>query len=380
MLSNTTGFARCHFRGADVVQQRSFTVVNVTHDGHYWSTRLCSSTGITVTHYGFFQLVLTTQDNFVAHFLSNHLSSFLIDDLINGSHSAHLHHCFDDLGTFNSHFVSQFSNGNGFADDDVTVYRLSRLVKALLQSTWLTFAFTTTGLGTCFFAIGFRFRQLIAFLLLGRFSCGTCTSAPCFNLTVVFIFCFASMMRSGYVVVRSIFCCFSFRRFAFVSFCHFASFFRNTLSVFFKLTQSFFFGFAFQCSSFGFAARFFSMRSFGFFVGILIRHFFTFRCATLSFISGLTFGLLFQVTFRLIFSNTFRFFFCFTFCFFFSLTTSLLFRFTLCLCFCFSLFSCRIAFYISALFADLDLHGFAFSASAWNIQCAACFTLQRQFT
>ncbi|MNG95139.1 hypothetical protein D3C79_541650 [compost metagenome] len=34
MLGNTTGLACCHLGGADVVQQRSFTVVNVAHDGH----------------------------------------------------------------------------------------------------------------------------------------------------------------------------------------------------------------------------------------------------------------------------------------------------------------------------------------------------------
>ena len=76
VLGNATGFARRHFGGADVVQQRGFTVVNVAHDGHDRRARLGRSARITVAHQRFFQLVFTAQDNFVAHLFGNQLCGF----------------------------------------------------------------------------------------------------------------------------------------------------------------------------------------------------------------------------------------------------------------------------------------------------------------
>ena len=53
---------------------------------------------------------------------------------VDGRHGAQLHHRFDDLRTFHRHLVSQFANGDGFADYDVTVNGLRWLLEALLQS------------------------------------------------------------------------------------------------------------------------------------------------------------------------------------------------------------------------------------------------------
>ncbi len=132
VLGNAARFARGYFRGTNVVQQRGFTVVNVTHDGHNRSARFSRSAGITVAHYRFFQFVFTTQDNFVAHLFGNQLCGFLVDDLVDGGHGAQLHHRFDDLRTFHRHLVRQFANGDGFTDHHVTVNGLSGLLEALL--------------------------------------------------------------------------------------------------------------------------------------------------------------------------------------------------------------------------------------------------------
>ena len=131
-------------------------MVNVTHDGHNRRARFSRSTRVTVAHYRFFQLVFTTQDNFVAHLFGNQLCGFLVDHLVDGRHCAQFHHRFDDLRAFNRHLVRQFANGDSFADHNVTVNGLSRLLEALLQRRTFTFsAFTATYCCACFCTISF---------------------------------------------------------------------------------------------------------------------------------------------------------------------------------------------------------------------------------
>ncbi|CCJ95227.1 hypothetical protein BN131_2900 [Cronobacter malonaticus 681] len=194
VLGNATRFARRHFRGTDIVEQRGFTVVNVTHDGHNRRARLSLCAHITIAHYRFFQLVFTTQDNFVAHLFSNQLRGFLIDDLVDGRHRAELHHRFDNLRAFYSHLVSKFSDGDGFTDNNVTVNRLSRLVEALLQGAAFTLAAFAAANGcTGFFTIRFGFGMLVAFLLACDFRRTRATTAA-FYFTVAVIFCLTRML------------------------------------------------------------------------------------------------------------------------------------------------------------------------------------------
>ncbi len=157
VLGNTTRFAGGNLSRTNVVKQRGFTVVNVTHDGHNRCARFSRCARITVAHYCFFQLVFTTQDNFVAHLFGNQLCGFLVDDLVDGGHCAQFHHRFDDLRAFHRHFVSQFANGDSFADHNVTVNGLSRLLEALLESGTFTLfaAFTAANRCTRFFTVSF---------------------------------------------------------------------------------------------------------------------------------------------------------------------------------------------------------------------------------
>lgn len=76
VLGNTTRFAGGNLSRTNVVKQRGFTVVNVTHDGHNRCARFSRCARITVAHDCFFQLVFTTQDNFVAHLFGNQLCGF----------------------------------------------------------------------------------------------------------------------------------------------------------------------------------------------------------------------------------------------------------------------------------------------------------------
>ncbi len=195
MLGNPARFAGGDFGGADVVQQRGFTVVNVTHDGHDRRTTFLRSIGITIVHYRFFQLVLAAQDHFVTHLFGHQLGGFLIDNLVDGRHGTHLHHRFNNQRAFHRHFVGQFGNGDGFANDDVTVHRLSRFVEALLQRAWFTMfaTFTAAYLSTRFFTVSFGFRVLVAFF--GRTRClgGAGATTTTFDFAIVFVFCLTGM-------------------------------------------------------------------------------------------------------------------------------------------------------------------------------------------
>jgi hypothetical protein len=265
-------------------------VVNVTHDGHNRCTRFSRCASVTVAHYRFFQLVFTTQDNFVAHLFGNQLRGFLIDNLVDGCHCAQLHHRFDDLRTFNGHFVRQIANGDGFANHNVTVNCLSWLLEALLQrGTFTLAAFTTATRCTRFFAIGFRFSVLVAFLLgTSSFRCGAGTTTATFNLTVVFVFCLTRVLRSGDVIIAGVFSLFSgVHTVLLVFFCHTARFFSHTTCIFFQLTASFFFRFTLQFGCFIFTTGFFRLGCFGHFVSLLIAHFVFFRRVTLRFITGI---------------------------------------------------------------------------------------------
>ncbi len=232
-------------------------------------------------------------------------------------------------------------------------------------------AFTATNGRTGFFAIGFRFRMLIAFATCTRCFCRASTTTAAFNFTVVFIFSLTGMLRRGDVVVSVIALGWFYFPVACFLLGQFACFFSNTARIFFQLTAGFFFHFTLQLCGFGFTAGFIRLAGPGHIVGLLVAHFLIFRCFALSLFRGLAFGLLFGFTLR--------FFRCFAPGFLFRLTTSLFFRFTLRLRFClsFSFFSLSILFYIGALFADFDLHRLTFTPGARNIQGTARFTLQR---
>jgi len=216
----------------------------------------------------------------VTHLFGHQLGGFLVDNLVDGRHGTHLHHRFNNQRAFHRHFVGQFGNGDGFANDDVTVHRLSRFVEALLQSARLAFAFTATGNGTRFFAIRFGFGQLVAFLLLGGFAAAGAAATIAFNFGVVFVFRGTGVLRGGHVIVGAFnrgACRVCLGPLLAVLFGHATGFFRHALGFLFNLAAHFLFRFAFQFSGFGFTACFFRLSWLGHFVGMLIGHFFFFR-------------------------------------------------------------------------------------------------------
>ena len=310
----------------------------------------------------------------MAHLFGNQLCGFLVDDLVDGRHCAQFHHRFDDLRAFNRHLVSQFANGDGFADHNVTVNGLSWLLEALLQSGTFTLltAFTAANRCTCFLTVSFRFSVFVAFLRRTRCFSAASTTTTAFDFTIVLVFSLASMLRSGDVIIAGVFDRFNVIHTIFlVFFRHTASFFRYAARFFFKLATCFFFRFTLQFCGFIFTAGFFGLGGFSHIVGLLIAHFVFFRSFTFRFISGFTLSLFCGLTFGFLLRLAFGSFFC--------LTTGLLFRFTLRLLFRGKAFSLlRIAFHKGACLADFDLYRFAFSTGTWNIESTARFTLQCQ--
>ena len=299
VLGNTTRFAGGNLSRTNVVKQRGFTVVNVTHDGHNRRARFSRCTRVTVAHDCFFQLVFTTQDNFVAHLFGNQLCGFLVDDLVDGRHCAQFHHRFDDLRAFNRHLVRQIANGDGFADHNVTVNGLRWLLEALLQSgTFTLTAFTAANRCTRFFTVSFRFSVLVAFFRWTRGFGAASTATTTFNFTVVVIFSLACVLGSGNVIIAVVFRRLSGIHTVFlVFFCHTACFFCHTTRFFFQLAACFFFRFTLQFGSFIFTAGFFSLGGFCHIVGLLIAHFVFFRSFTLHFITCVAFRFFCGLTF-----------------------------------------------------------------------------------
>ena len=72
-------------------------MVNVAHYRNNRCAWLQLAFTLTVRHYRFFQLVFFGQGKFVAHFFTNYGRSFLINYLIDGRHSAHFHHGFNNF-------------------------------------------------------------------------------------------------------------------------------------------------------------------------------------------------------------------------------------------------------------------------------------------
>ena len=236
----------------------------------------------------------------MAHLFGNQLSGFLVDDLVDGRHRAQFHHRFDDLRTFDRHFVGQLANGDGFADHNIAVNCLSRLLEALLQRrTFAMFAaFTAANGRTGFFTVSFRFSVFVAFLRRASSFAVTATAATAFNFTIVIIFSLTRMLRRGYVIVGRFFWGFrSFTPVFFIFFSHTACFFRYTARFFFKFAACFFFRFALQLRCFVLTAGLFSLGGLGHFVGMLIAHFVFFRGFTFRFFSDFTFSLFCGLTF-----------------------------------------------------------------------------------
>ncbi len=132
VLGNTTRLTGSHFGATNVVEQRGFTVVNVTHNGN----NRCAAQLFTFVVHRLNQLVfevaLANLLDLVAHVFCNDGSSILIQHLVDGHHGAVLEHVLDDLGRLDRHLLRQLGNGDGFTNHYFTHDRAGGLLEAML--------------------------------------------------------------------------------------------------------------------------------------------------------------------------------------------------------------------------------------------------------
>ena len=132
-------------------------MVNVTHHRHYRRTMFLCTFAFAICHHRFFQLVLTSQRKLVAHLFTDDSGSFLVDHLVNGRHSAHFHHHFDDFRCFHSHLGSQFGYSDRFTNLHFTLHRLRWLIKTMLHAGWGFLFLVTISAVKCVFIVGVVF-------------------------------------------------------------------------------------------------------------------------------------------------------------------------------------------------------------------------------
>ena len=132
VLRDAARFACHHFAAADVVQQRSFTVVNVPHHrNNGWARQQFCRAG------GFFAqegIGVVDGGGFsdVSHFFHHNQRGFLVQRLVDGNHHAHFHQRFDHFHAFHRHFVRQIGNGDGFGHQHFMHHGLGGGLEAVL--------------------------------------------------------------------------------------------------------------------------------------------------------------------------------------------------------------------------------------------------------
>ena len=115
VLGDTTGFTGNHVGVADVVEERSLTVVNVTH--HSDDGRAFAEVFFVVhlfddglLHFGRNEFCGETK------FFGHHFNGFLVKTLVDGHHNADAHASADDLCHRNVHHCGQFVGGHKFGE------------------------------------------------------------------------------------------------------------------------------------------------------------------------------------------------------------------------------------------------------------------------
>ena len=131
MLGDAASFASRNLGTTDVVEQRGFAVVDVTHHGH--NRRTCNSFAFEPQQFRelLFQGVVADQSDLVAQLFSDQLSSFLIQHLIDSHRSAHLEHELDDFRGLDRHLLCQIGDRDSLTDGHVTNDGAARTLEAV---------------------------------------------------------------------------------------------------------------------------------------------------------------------------------------------------------------------------------------------------------
>jgi hypothetical protein len=111
VLRNAARLAGRNLGAADVVEQRSLPMVDVTHDGYHRRPRNLLR-GLDFGVLGNVRLGVVGLGGLglVTHLLDHDDRRFLVEHLVDGDHRAKFHQCLDDLGRFDRHLVRQLAH------------------------------------------------------------------------------------------------------------------------------------------------------------------------------------------------------------------------------------------------------------------------------
>ena len=146
MLGNTTCLTSNHIRVTDMVEQRSLTMVNMTHDSNDRSTwykviLIINLLANSLLYLSTYILCLEVE------LISNKVDSLSIQTLVDRNHDTDRHQCWDDIRYRNIHHCSQFRNSNKLCQLQYLTFLalcLSLRIQTLLNSITLLLTVLST--------------------------------------------------------------------------------------------------------------------------------------------------------------------------------------------------------------------------------------------
>ena len=133
VLSNATRFSNSNARTSNVVQQRRFTVVYVTHYRHnrraeLWRALLARHRFLELL----LELIIGFQLDSMAKLFNDKTRRILVNHLIDRCHHTELHKLFDNNPGFNRHLLSEVAHADIFGQLYVVNNLLGWLLKSVL--------------------------------------------------------------------------------------------------------------------------------------------------------------------------------------------------------------------------------------------------------
>ena len=145
VLSNTSGLTSDNVCLTNIVEQRSLTVVYVTHDGYDRSTWKQVFFSV---HFFFYRLRYFRTDIFslISEFFGHQVNSFSIQALVDRNHYTYTHTCRDNLSNRHIHHVCQLVCSYKLCQfQDFAFFLFFQFQLLLTVLNYLTFLFTILG-------------------------------------------------------------------------------------------------------------------------------------------------------------------------------------------------------------------------------------------
>ena len=145
VLRDAAGFAARNARLADVVEQRRFAVVDVTHDRDDRRARLRVAFDVQRLFVRVFDRIGRDGLRDVAHFFDDEDRAVLIEHVVDRRHDAHAHQRLDDFAGLDRHALREIADGDRFRHLNFALHEFGRAFE--LAALFVDFAFRTTQIG-----------------------------------------------------------------------------------------------------------------------------------------------------------------------------------------------------------------------------------------